>query len=91
MLRVKNPNESVKFYEEMFGFKLIHKYDFPSAKFSLYFLTSLKEGEVVPEAGTVESEKYLWSMKGTCLELTHNYGSELDGNFAVSHSCLNLL
>jgi hypothetical protein len=33
--------------------------------------------------GTVESERYLWTMKGTCLELTHNYGSESDESFKV--------
>ena len=30
-----------------------------------------------------ESEAYLWSMQGTTLELTHNYGSEDDPNFSV--------
>ena len=46
-------------------------------------MTTLPEGEVTPEAGTKEAEKYLWSMKGTCLELTHNYGSEDDPSFQV--------
>lgn len=51
--------------------------------FSLYFLMIPREGEVFPTPGTAESEDYLWSMSGTCLELTHNHGSETDDNFKV--------
>ena len=40
--------------------------------------------DVCPHPGTVESEQYLWKMKGTCLELTHNYGTEEDADFKVS-------
>ncbi len=31
-------------------------------------------------AGTDEAHKYLWTMQGTTLELTHNYGTETDDN-----------
>jgi hypothetical protein len=51
--------------------------------FDLYFLTVLPEGEESPAPGTPESEQYLWSLKGTVLELTHNYGSETDDTFQV--------
>ena len=54
----------------------------------MYFLAILPEGEEVPPPGTPESEDYLWRMKGTCLELTHNYGSETDSDFKV---CLSLI
>ena len=30
--------------------------------------------------GSKEAETYLWSMKGTTVELTHNHGSEIEGN-----------
>eukprot|EP01041_Mallomonas_annulata_P006951 gene6951-14111_t len=86
MLRIKDPKVSIPFYENIFGFKLIHKYDFPEWKFSLYFLEIPTDDEIVPSPpGTVASEEYLWTMKGTCLELTHNYGSELDDNFKVNN------
>eukprot|EP00607_Mallomonas_marina_P001948 CAMPEP_0182428278 /NCGR_PEP_ID=MMETSP1167-20130531/21880_1 /TAXON_ID=2988 /ORGANISM="Mallomonas Sp, Strain CCMP3275" /LENGTH=349 /DNA_ID=CAMNT_0024611061 /DNA_START=111 /DNA_END=1160 /DNA_ORIENTATION=+ len=85
MLRIKDPKASVSFYEKNFGFRLIHKYDFPQWSFSLYFLTILPEGETTPEPGTKESETYLWTMPGTCLELTHNYGTENDDNFKVNN------
>jgi len=54
----------------------------------LYFLAILPEGEEVPPPGTPKSEDYLWRMKGTCLELTHNYGSETDSDCKV---CLSLI
>jgi lactoylglutathione lyase len=45
----------------------------------------LPEGEIAPEPGTPESEKYLWSFKGVTLELTHNHGSESDPEFKVNN------
>lgn len=47
-------------------------------------MATLPEGEVGPIPGTKEAEQYLWSMKGTCLELTHNHGTENDPAFKVS-------
>lgn len=85
MLRIKDPSKTVPFYETNFGFKLIHKYDFPQWKFSLYFMAILPEGEVTPPPGTRESEQYLWTMPHLCLELTHNHGSEDDPDFKVSN------
>lgn len=85
MLRIKDPNVSIPFYEKHFGFRLIHKYDFPQWNFSLYFLAILPESEDLPNSGTKESEDYLWSMSGTCLELTHNYGSETNDSFEVNN------
>ncbi len=32
-----------------------------------------------------EAEQYLWNMSGTCLELTHNHGSEIDDSFVVNN------
>ena len=85
MLRIKDPAQSVPFYENNFGFKLLHKYDFPQWKFSLYFLGVPRPGQSWPDPGTKESEDALWSMKyQSCLELTHNYGTENDDNFKVS-------
>lgn len=63
----------------------MNRYDFPQWSFSLYFLAILEEGETYPEPGTKESEEFLWTMKGTCLELTHNYGSESDPEFKVNN------
>lgn len=85
MLRIKDPLKSVPFYEDHFGFKLIHKYDFPQWDFSLYFLAILPEGEEHPTPGTPDAEAYLWNFGGVTLELTHNYGSETDDTFVVNN------
>ena len=89
MLRVKNGVESVKFYEKNFNMRLIHVYKFPQWSFDLYFLAILDENEselpfTIPSP---ESEKYLWNMRlgNTCLELTHNYGSESDSTFQINN------
>ena len=86
MLRIKDPAKSVPFYEKNFGFKLLHKYDFPQWNFSLFFLGIPRPGQSWPEPGTKESEEALWSMKyQSCLELTHNYGTESDDTFKVNN------
>lgn len=74
MIRIKDPKISVPFYEKNFGLKLVHKYDFPQWKFSVYFLESQRKDFKTPD----DPEKYLWSMKNATLELTHNHGSEDD-------------
>ena len=88
MLRIKDPKISISFYCDHFGFKLLHKYDFPDWKFSLYFLGILKEGQDWPEIeDTKATEKALWTMPHgmSCLELTHNWGSENDKDFVVNN------
>ena len=91
MLRITDPAKSLPFYTEIMGMTLIDKFDFPQYDFSLYFLTTLPEKErnnykLVP--GTQEAHDYLWSMEGTTLELTHNYGTEKvkDSNTKVYHA-----
>lgn len=83
MLRIKDPAVTLPFYTENFGMQLVHQYDFPQWKFSLYFLERVQEGVQLPAPGTKESEEYLWSMQGTTLELTHNHGTEHDDSFSV--------
>ena len=87
MLRIKDPKVTVPFYQEHFGFDLIHSYDFPQWNFSLYFLAILPDGLKAPPAGTSESEDFLWDLpKGiVTLELTHNHGSENDDTFKVNN------
>jgi lactoylglutathione lyase len=79
MLRIKDPAKSLKLYTEHLGFTLIDTFDFPQWKFSLYFLTTLPEGETYDlTPGTQAAHDYLWSMEGVALELTHNHGTEND-------------
>ncbi|KAL9000738.1 MAG: hypothetical protein Q9169_000774 [Polycauliona sp. 2 TL-2023] len=72
MLRIKDPQRSVKFYEHL-GMSLIQKIPQPDAKFDLYFLAYDSPSAVSPKAH--------WSDRQGILELTHNYGTEDDANY----------
>lgn len=87
MLRIKDPRISVPFYEKNFGMKLVHWIEFKQWEFTVYFLERQREGQSSPactiDRTSVECEKYLWSMDGATLELTHNHGAEKDAGFKV--------
>jgi len=86
MLRIKDPSKSLPFYTDLLGMTLIDKLDFPQYEFSLYFLTTLPEGEEYKlTPGTQAAHDYLWSMDGVALELTHNHGTEKDDKFEGYH------
>lgn len=86
MLRIKDPEASLKFYRDTLGMTLIDTFDFPEYKFSLYFLTTLSSEESYNlSPGTQEAHDYLWSMEGVALELTHNHGTESDADFRGYH------
>lgn len=83
MLRVKDPEASLKFYRDQLGLTLIDKLDFPQWNFSLYFLMSLpKNEEYTLTPGTPEAHQYLWTTNGTTIELTHNHGTEKEDGAA---------
>ena len=79
MLRVKDPAASLDFYTRVFGMRVLRKLDFPEMRFSLYFLQRADAGEPAPED---DGERTAWtfSQRGV-LELTHNWGTEIDGAF----------
>ena len=78
MLRIKDPAASVAFYREVMGMTLLDRYDFPDAKFSLYFM-GYPQGPV-PAAGP---ERIKWVFEQPALlELTHNWGTETDPGFS---------
>lgn len=76
MLRVKDPKESVKFYE-FIGMKLVKKLEFPDNKFDLYFLAYDSPKALSHGKGVLDREGVI--------ELTHNYGSENDANFKINN------
>lgn len=80
MLRVKDPAVSLDFYSRVMGMRLLRKLDFPEMKFSLYFLQREVEGEVAPDD---DGERTAWTFaQRGLLELTHNWGTELDSDFS---------
>jgi lactoylglutathione lyase len=76
MLRVKDPNQSVKFYEFL-GMKVIHVLKQPEAKFNLYFLAYDSPKAVSPGNH--------WTDREGIIELTHNYGTENDAEYKINN------
>ena len=85
MLRVRDPDASLNFYNEVLGARLIEKFDFENMGFSLYFLgfDAGLEGDIPDDRG--ERIKWLANQSGL-LELTHNYGTESDSDFEGYHN-----
>lgn len=72
MIRVKDAEKSLKFYQDVMGMTLFREGGNPSAGFTLYFLGYPgKQG--VPQGSTADREGLL--------ELTWNHGTEKDESF----------
>ncbi|KAI9681792.1 MAG: Lactoylglutathione lyase [Trizodia sp. TS-e1964] len=76
MLRVKDPKESLKFYEFL-GLKLLNEMKFPDNKFDLYFLGF--------DSSKATNHGKHWTDRDGILELTHNYGTENDASYKISN------
>lgn len=76
MLRVKDPQRSLDFYTRVMGMRVLRRLDFEEARFSLYFLAKVDDGESIPEE---PGERMAWTFsQRAILELTHNWGTEDD-------------
>ncbi|XP_062508174.1 lactoylglutathione lyase-like [Corticium candelabrum] len=83
MLRIRDPKVSIDFYSRILGMRLLKKLDFPSMKFSLYFMGY----ENVDDIPTDETERTRWCFnRPATVELTHNYGTENDPEFKGYHN-----
>lgn len=80
MIRVKDPAVSVAFYTQVLGMALVRRLDFEDMKFSLYFLKFVEDADALP-ASDAERTTWMFSQTGV-LELTHNWGTESDPDFA---------
>ena len=78
MLRIRDPERSVAFYQDVLGMTLLERFDFDDMEFSLYFM-GYPTGPV-PE-DRAERTKWIFDQPAL-LELTHNHGSESDPDFA---------
>ncbi|KTT92420.1 lactoylglutathione lyase [Sphingomonas sanguinis] len=83
MLRIRDPQPSLAFYQDVLGMTLLQKLDFEEMKFSLYFLAYLGEGETIPD-DPAERARFIFNRE-TTLELTHNWGTESDPDFRGYH------
>jgi len=73
MIRIKEPNRTLDFYQNKLGMTLLGQKDFNESKFTLYFLG-------YDQSGAANYGNSLWNREGV-LELTHNHGSENDDEF----------
>ena len=73
MIRVKNPVKSLSFYINVLGMSLLEFKHHPNANFTVYFLAypQVKNSEKLPRRA-----------REGILELTHNWGTENDADFA---------
>ena len=72
MLRVKDPETSLKFYQEVLGMQLVHTTENKEANFNLYFL-GYPASNPPAKSGTSSNPVTEWE---GVLELTWNYGTE---------------
>ena len=80
MLRIRDPEKALSFYTHIFGMRVLRKLDFEEMQFSLYFLAKLDDDNNVPED---KGGRTVWTFSQTgILELTHNWGTESQENFA---------
>jgi lactoylglutathione lyase len=74
MLRIKDPKKTLPFYTDFLGFTLIDKFDFPQWKLSLYFLTTLPEGEKYElTPGSQEAHDYLRRILKRAMSFTRRW------------------
>lgn len=81
MLRIKDPVKSLEFYTGVLGMTLLRHSQYPDAKFDLYFLAKLTKDERENLPNVDDLTAYVSRQRGI-LELTHNYDTEHDVNFA---------
>jgi lactoylglutathione lyase len=78
MIRVKDNEKSLKFYQEVMGMTLLRTSENKDAKFNLYFLGYTEGKEAPPASETGVSST---ADREGLLELTWNYGTERDPDF----------
>lgn len=77
MLRIKDPEVTVPFYQDVLGMSLLDRYDFPAMKFSLYFMGYVDE---TPPESPAERARWVFAQPAL-IELTHNWGTETEPGF----------
>ncbi|KAI5807405.1 Glyoxalase/Bleomycin resistance protein/Dihydroxybiphenyl dioxygenase [Peziza echinospora] len=79
MLRVRNPEHSLQFYRSVLGMSLLRVHEVPEANFNLYYLAYRR-------AAKEHEDHEALSQREGILQLTWNYGTEIDGDFKGYHN-----
>ena len=82
MLRIKSPEATLDFYTRIMGMTLVKKMDFEAMKFSLYFLAAIDTHDLGNWSADPRVRLVQTFGRPAMLELTHNWGTEDDEDFA---------
>ncbi|WP_304639835.1 lactoylglutathione lyase [Pseudomonas sp.] len=82
MLRIRSPEASLDFYTRIMGMTLVKRLDFEEMKFSLYFLAAIDEQDLGYWSEDPKERLVQTFGRPAMLELTHNWGTESDPDFA---------
>lgn len=82
MLRIKSPEASLDFYTRVMGMTLVKRLDFEQMKFTLFFLAAIDEQDLGYWSEDSNVRLVQTFGRPAMLELTHNWGTEDDNDFA---------
>lgn len=82
MLRIKSPEVTLDFYTRVMGMTLVKRLDFEQMKFTLYFLAAIDEQDLGYWSDDSNVRLVQTFGRPAMLELTHNWGTEDDNDFA---------
>ena len=80
--RVKDPRQSLDFYEQTLGMRLISRQQVTQRGFTLYFLSCDSETAPSSDIDNIEMREWLWQRPYALLELQHIWGTEQQSDFA---------
>jgi lactoylglutathione lyase len=84
MIRVKDAEKSLNFYQSVMGMSLLRTHESPENKFNLYFLGYRHGDEPAADAADTSKGNPIAYREGL-LELTWNYGTEKEEKFKYSN------
>jgi lactoylglutathione lyase len=80
--RVKDPRQSIAFYEQTLGLRLISRQQVAYRGFTLYFFSCDQEAPPSTDIDNIEMREWLWARPYAMLELQHIWGTERQADFA---------
>lgn len=75
-LRVKDAEQSLRFYQDRLGMRLLSRQVVEPYRFTLYFLAYTAESPPHEDLDAVENREWLWRRPYTVLELQHSWDME---------------